>query len=130
VGTNLIKQAGKRPTRRRFSGQFKQQIVMQSMEPGASVSAVALSNGLNTNQVFKWRRDYLQQKDNRPAAKADTLLPVVVMANQNAPLPTPVSSPATTHAGHIDITLRHGRIRVEGAVDSDALRTLVQCLRA
>jgi transposase len=130
VDTNLIKQAGKRPTRRRFSGQFKQQIVMQSMEPGASVSAVALANGLNTNQVFKWRRDYLQQQGNRPTAKADALLPVVVMANEAAPLPTSVSPPATPPAGHIEVTLRHGRLRVEGVVDADALRTLVQCLRA
>lgn len=130
MDTNLIKQAGKRPTRRRFSGQFKHQIVMQSMAPGASVSAVALANGLNTNQVFKWRRDYLQQQGNRAAAKADALLPVVVVANKAAPLPAPISPPATSHAGHIEITLRHGCIRVEGVVDFDALRTLVQCLRA
>lgn len=130
MDTNLIKQAGKRPTRRRFSGQFKHQIVMQSIEPGASLSAVALANGLNTNQVFKWRRDYLRQQGNGSAAKADILLPVVVMANQAAAVPAPASPPATSHAGHIEITLRHGRIRVEGVVDSDALRTLVQCLRA
>jgi transposase len=103
---------------------------MQSMEPGASLSAIALVNGFNTNQVFKWRRDYLQQQVNRPTAKADTLLPVAVMANKAAPLPIPMPPSATTHAGHIEITLRHGRIRVEGAVDADALRTLVQCLRA
>jgi transposase len=131
VDTNLIKQAGKRPARRRFSGQFKHQIVMQSTEPGASVSAVAFANELNTNQVFKWRRDYFQQQGNRPAAKADTLLPVVVMANKAARLPAPASQPSpNTLAGHIEVTLRHGRIRVEGAVDSDALRMLVQCLRA
>jgi transposase len=129
MDTSLIKKAGKRRTRRRFSAQFKQQIVMQSMESGASLSALALANGLNSNQVFKWRRDHLEQRGNGRAAVAG-LLPVVAMAREGAPLPARVSPPASSHAGHIDITLKHGRIRVEGVVDTDALHMLVQCLRA
>jgi len=105
---------------------------MQSMEPGASLSALALANGLNSNQVFKWRREYLQRQGNRTAAKGDrnVLLPVVVVAREDASVSAPVSPPAPTHTGHIEITLRHGKIRIEGAVDADALRTLVQSMRA
>ena len=130
MDTDLIKKADKRPTRRRFSGQFKRQIVMQSMEPGVSVSSLALANGINTNQVFKWRQDYLPQQRQGPAAQADVLLPVVVMAREDAPLPAVVAPVASPCFGHIDITLKHGQIRVEGVVDADALRTLVQCMRA
>ncbi|WP_342051365.1 MULTISPECIES: transposase [unclassified Cupriavidus] len=36
--------------RRRFSEAFKRDIVAQCMQPNASVSAIALANGLNTNQ--------------------------------------------------------------------------------
>lgn len=130
MDTNLIKKASKRPARRRFSNQFKLQIVMQSMESGASLSALALANGLNSNQVFKWRREYLQRQGNGRAATATGLLPVVVMADEDASLSASAPRPATTHAGHIEITLRHGQIRIEGAVDSDVLRTLVQSMRA
>lgn len=128
MSTSLIKKAGKRGTRRRFSAQFKQQIVMQSMEPGASLSALALANGLNSNQVFKWRRDYLKQQGNGSAAAG--LLPVVVMACDGTTARAPQSPTASSHAGRIDVTLEHGRIRVEGMVDTNALHMLVQCLRA
>ena len=129
MSTSLIKKAGKRRTRRRFSEEFKQQIVMQSMEPGASLSALALANGLNSNQVFKWRRDYLSQQGNSRIGVAG-MLPVVVMAHDGVASPTPESPDASSLAGHIDITLKHGRIRVQGLVDTNALHMLVQCLRA
>ena len=126
MNTNLIKKASKRPSRRSFSRQFKLQIVMQSLEPGASLSALALANELNSNQVFKWRREYLQQNKS-PAAKRNTLLPVV-MTCEDTSMPAPASPSATAHAGYMNITLRHGQIRIEGAVDADALRLLVQCM--
>ncbi|QCF26481.1 IS66-like element accessory protein TnpA [Hydrocarboniclastica marina] len=40
--------------RRRFSREFKAEILAQCQEPGASVSRVALDNGLNTNMVRRW----------------------------------------------------------------------------
>lgn len=132
MDTHVIRKTGKRPTRRRFSDQFKLQIVMQSMEPGASLSALALANGLNSNQVFKWRREYLQRQGNGPAAKGDrnVLLPVVVVAREDASVSAPASPPAPAHPGHIEITLAHGKIRIEGMVDAGALRTLVASMRA
>jgi transposase len=42
-----------RVQRRRFSEAFKRDVVAHCMLPNASVSAIALANGLNTNQVFK-----------------------------------------------------------------------------
>lgn len=129
MDSNLIKKASKRPLRRRFSDQFKLQIVMQSLVPGASLSALALANDLNSNQVFKWRREYLQQQGKMPAAQMSTLLPVI-MTREDAPLPVPTLPSSSAPAGHMDITLRHGQIRIEGAVDSDALRILVQCMCA
>ena len=126
MNTNLIKKASKRPSRRSFSRQFKLQIVMQSLEPGASLSALALANELNSNQVFKWRREYLQQ-NKASAAKSNTLLPVV-MTCEDASMPAPAPPPASAHAGYMNITLRHGQIRIEGAVNADALRIVVQCM--
>lgn len=42
--------------RRRHSEQLKSQVLAACAEPGASVSAVALSCGLNANLVHQWRR--------------------------------------------------------------------------
>ena len=128
MDTNLIKQASKRPTRRRFSDEFKLQIVMQSLMPGASVSALALANSLNANQVFKWRQNYLQQKDKTPVAKTPSLLPVVVITPEDTKAQIPTAPCVASPSGHMDITLRHGQIRIEGEVDTNALRTLVQCM--
>jgi transposase-like protein len=38
----------------------KQELVRQSLEPGASVSAIALRSGVNANMLFKWRREHLR----------------------------------------------------------------------
>ena len=42
--------------RRRHSEQFKAQVLTACAEPGASISAVALSFGVNANLVHQWRR--------------------------------------------------------------------------
>jgi len=42
--------------RRAHSKQLKSEVVAACAEPGASVAAVALARGLNTNLVHKWRR--------------------------------------------------------------------------
>lgn len=42
--------------RRRFPKAFKARIVAACDQPGASVAGVALANGLNANQVHRWRR--------------------------------------------------------------------------
>jgi transposase len=34
----------------------KLRIVKLTLEPGASVASVALANGVNANQVFRWKR--------------------------------------------------------------------------
>jgi transposase len=45
---------GKR--RRRHDAEVKRRIVEECAQPGASVAAIALANGLNANLVHKWRR--------------------------------------------------------------------------
>jgi len=47
----------KNKTRRHHSDELKQQILAECFRPGASVSSVALSHGLNANVVHKWHSD-------------------------------------------------------------------------
>ena len=40
----------------------KRQIVELTLQPGASVAKVAQAEGVNSHQVFDWRRAYLKGK--------------------------------------------------------------------
>ncbi len=42
--------------RRSYSKAFKAQVVQECCLPGNSVASVALSHGINTNVVHRWRR--------------------------------------------------------------------------
>ena len=46
----------KAETRRRYSGDFKAQVMAECDVPGASVAKVAMSHGINTNVVHGWRK--------------------------------------------------------------------------
>ena len=47
--------------RRTYSKQFKAEVAAQCLMPGASVSAIALSHGINANVVRKWLPLYRNQ---------------------------------------------------------------------
>jgi transposase len=62
VSTNGLvdtKQAKRRP----YSEALKRQMVAETQVPGASVSIVARRHDVNSNQLFRWRRQLLR---NRP----------------------------------------------------------------
>ena len=68
--------------RRSFSGPFKRELVEQTLRTDVSVAGVALANGLNTNLLARWRREYLvaQATGTTPA-----LIPVHVVESPPAP---------------------------------------------
>jgi transposase len=111
----------KRP-RRRYTADFRRQVVEQTMVPGASVAKIALDHRLNTNLVFKWRRDQLRRLAG--VAPAPKMLPVMLEAS-----PMLDGKPAQRVAASvIEIELAAGRIRLKGAVDIEALRAVVDLL--
>ncbi|WP_258769052.1 transposase [Bradyrhizobium arachidis] len=54
-----------RQLRRRWSDEFKAQVVTEALEPGASVSAIAHRIGIHPSQLFAWRRDARAEQDYR-----------------------------------------------------------------
>ncbi|EAQ97011.1 transposase [Congregibacter litoralis] len=44
--------------RRRYPPEFKEQVLRECEQPGASVAGVAVSHGLNPNLVHNWRRTH------------------------------------------------------------------------
>ena len=58
VSTNGIVDT-KRSKRRQYSEALKRQMVAETQVPGASVSVVARRHDVNSNQLFRWRRQVL-----------------------------------------------------------------------
>src|SRR5512144_655931 len=109
-----------RKSRRRFSAEFKREIVEKSLLPGASVAAIALEHRLNTKLLFKWRRDHMRRLAHE--AVAPKMLPVVV----EQPLSAAASQRVTPSV--IEVELPAGRIRLKGAVDVESLRVVIELL--
>jgi transposase len=58
----------------------KRRIVESVLQPGVSVARVAQAEGVNANQVFKWRREYRSGRLVEAEKSTTSLLPVVVSA--------------------------------------------------
>src|SRR4051812_49144379 len=77
---------GKR-SRRQHDRAFKEDLVRQSLEPDASVSAIALRNGIKANMLLKWRRKPFR-------AVGQRTLPTVLLPVQVTPQADAVTVPA------------------------------------
>jgi transposase len=125
------------PPRRLHSIEKKRRIVEESLRPNASVARVARAHEVNANQVFFWRKLYRQGLLGPTQAPAK-LLPVQIsdpVREEVRPVLTgsveqrsPRPSATTASAGTIYLELPQAKLRIEGAVDSAALRTLLECL--
>jgi transposase len=120
-------------SRRQYSAEFKRELVQSSLQPGASVSGIALENGINANVLFKWRRLHLRAASGVEQRVMDqaVLLPVKVSATQEVPAPaSPKPATAAVATGVIEIDVSGARVRVRGAVDQASLQCVLQALRA
>lgn len=121
-------------TRRSHDRAFKEDLVRQSLEPGASVSAIALRNGVNANMLFKWRRDHLRSQARFETAPA-VLLPVELeQPTEVVSMPVPAAPPALTSKpaprnGVIELEIGGVQMRVRGSVDEASLCSVLRALR-
>ena len=101
---------GKRQARSKLE---RQRIVEETLKPGASVAGIARSHGVNANQVYHWRKLYGEGRlDVAPAE----LLPVRVEE---------VAS-VEPRSGSIRIEFGKARIHIEGSVDHESLRIVLE----
>ncbi|MFC5607008.1 IS66-like element accessory protein TnpA [Variovorax soli] len=116
-------------TRRKHSEALKQELVERSLEPGASVAAIAQQHGINANLLFNWRRLHLRV--GAPAALAaasPTLLPVTVQTVPAAKAAKVMAPRPST--GVIEIDVGSTRVRLRGPVDEDSVRCVLRLLGA
>lgn len=110
----------------------KLRIVKLTLEPGASVAGIALANGVNANQVFRWKRQY-ERGELRPAGsmRATALVPVTVAAGPEAPklVESAIATAAPPSAGSVTIEFP-GRalLSIEGAADPAVIRAVLESL--
>ena len=72
------------PPRRKYTPEFKAQLLEQCERPGASVPAVALSHGIHASLVYRWR--------------SQAQLALLASAQAQAPTPASLSATATATA--------------------------------
>ncbi|CAB3808300.1 IS66-like element accessory protein TnpA [Pararobbsia alpina] len=110
-------------TRRRYSAEFKRDLVEQALRPDVSLAAVALANGINTNLLARWRSQYLG-----PTAgdiRSTALIPVQIVdeAASAVTVPAPIGTTATG-----ELELRHGAavLLIRGVPEQSVLATVLR----
>ncbi|MGY4028286.1 IS66-like element accessory protein TnpA [Aeromonas rivuli] len=123
---------GSRKGRANYSREFKQRLVEAANQPGVSVSKLAQEHGVNANLLFKWRRD--------AKAEAPALYPIELVLPPSStesllpppPQPetlTPDTASEPTPSGTIEIRLGRAMVVIDGTVDTNALRMILETLR-
>ena len=106
-----------RGARGKWTVEQREQMVAESVQPGASVSEVARRHGVRANLLSMWRRQ---------AGVATPVKRRVAPAVRFAPIQVQRSSVAE---GVIEIDVAGGCVRVRGIVDGAMLREAVAALR-
>ena len=136
--------------RQRYSLDFKLQVVKETLAPGASVSVVARRHGMNTNVIFRWRKQFREGQLGNGRLLADKGSPaagfVPIHVAEDVPpvraLPAPqkpggenVKAVGLAEAGGktpglIEIETAGGvKLRLSGRVDDRALRRVLAAIR-
>ncbi|WP_368860339.1 transposase [Caballeronia sp. BR00000012568055] len=109
---------------RRRTADEKCRIVEKTLTGGRSVAEIARSHEVNANQVFDWRKQYLEGRLGVSHHEC-TFLPVAVNETDDSSVADPPTSElAAPLPGKIRIQLARGDVHVEGSVDLDTLRVV------
>jgi transposase len=125
TSTQTIQVRGREPRRRFRTVEEKRRIVEEALEPGASVARVARTHGVNANQLFAWRRLYLQGQLEPGNRETPGLLAVRVMQGAREAARRR-NAPAV--CGTIQIELPKGTVRIVGMPDPTLLQTVLEYL--
>ena len=120
--------------RRHWPLEDKLKIVMEALEPGASMAAVADRHGIARGLLYTWLRLVREGRMLGLSLKpepATGFAPVHVEAAPAAPapMPTPPALPARRRASLIEVKLPNGRVvKVDEGIDPAALAAIIAAL--
>jgi transposase len=111
----------------------KRRIVELTLMPGQSVARVAQAEGVNSHQVFQWRRAYRKGELADAGEYSTPLLSVVMAASSGDSLDErhqalSLEPASSSGAIHIELAGR-ATISVESGADRTMLRTILEVLR-
>ena len=110
--------------RRQYSEALKRQMVSETQAPGASVSIVARRYDVNSNQLFRWRRQLLP----KAVVESGAMVPVEIAPDGGRPDDGRPRRP--DREGVIEIAFGCGaRVRLRGEVSAETLRQVIELLR-
>ena len=122
VSTNRLVDTKRQPgatKRRQYSEALKRQMVAETQAPGASVSTVARRYDVNSNQLFRWRRQLLP----KAVVESGAMVPVEIAPDDGRPR-------RADREGVIEIAFGCGaRVRLRGEVSAETLRQVIELLR-
>ena len=106
MDTNALAAAAPRRNRR-HAPEFKARVIAACLQPGVSIAAVALANGLNANFLRSWVKAHRDQQ------RSDIAIGVArdpggVPAKRSAPtlVPVHVQAPSDAPSGAIEVEIR------------------------
>jgi transposase len=102
----------KRVKRRRHSDELRAEVVQACRQPGASVAAIALRNGLNANVVYRWLKQTGEAEQPVVARKTlaavepvNTFVPVAMVKAKVEPAPPPSDIRIELRRGAASVTV-------------------------
>lgn len=114
MNTPVIIEPAARRRRRRYSEEFKAEVIRACQHPGVSMAAVALANGLNANLLRRWVAN--AERDTQPVIEAAPLDTAIINAQPSqtpAFLPLQLAAPTREPTPEIQIELRRGGTTVK-----------------
>jgi transposase len=115
--------------RRQYPEALKRQMVAETQAPGASVSIVARRHDVNSNQLFRWRRQLLP----KAVVESGAMVPVEIAPDGGRPdggRPDDGRPRRADREGVIEIAFGCGaRVRLRGEVSVETLRQVIELLR-
>jgi transposase len=105
-----------KPKRRVWSAEERQRVVQASFKSGTRVDAVARLYGVNSSQIYAWRKQYRQELKEE---KHSVLVPVQLTE----------SAPETKQEHKaVIIEARSIRVTLNGSVEAAIISTVLECL--
>jgi transposase len=119
---------GRIPAKRIFrTVEEKRKIVEEALRSPHSVAVVARQHGLNSNQLFAWRKLYLSGQL-EPAVESGTAVRLLPVSVSDEPQQEPRLEVSSNVTINIEIPGR-ALVSVEGQVSAEIVRVVIESLR-
>ena len=119
--------------RRRFTTEYKRQVVQALLVSSDSMAQVARDHDLNHNQLARWRQEFLQGRFNEvcapPSRAMPSLVPVALVASQHLPVQAKSYDGPRTASTSLELRLPKGTLVINAELDGSILRELIEALQ-